>query len=447
MPKTYPRPLSRVLRVPLPLMMSLFLLPALAHGTLWIVDPEGGGDFTEIQPAVEAAQTGDEVEVRPGTYEEFINYGGKEIRVYSSSGYAVTTIRPGTGPYRPGTGPYHTITFESGEGRAAVLEGFTVTGGIGRHMASLGGRSGGAIGCYDSDPTFRDCMFRENTADYGGAIALDGSNPLITGCLFVENVVENNGSAIAGPNSAPTIEECAFTDNEAPFGFGTVHLNAPAEMLGCTFFDNEARGAGAINLPDDGADMHITGCLFWANQSLSFHGGALRIHEADPVIESCTFIDNRAAIDGGAIMIQDGADAQVRHCTFYANLASRSGANFAIWDYSSPVIENCIMAEGLDGYGVFVENSAPIFLCTCSWNNRPDNFIAFPDPTGTDGNITVNPLFCGESSRDFTLHSLSECAEENNPECGQIGRYGVACGPTPSIETSWGEIKALFLSK
>lgn len=437
MPRPHLRPLIRLMRVPLPLMMGLSLLPGPAHGTLWIVDSDGGGDFVEIQPAIEAAQSGDEIEVRPGTYVEFINYGGREIRVYGSSGYAVTTIQPGIGPY-------HTITFESGEGRDAILEGFTVTGGSGRHMESLGGRSGGAIGCYGSNPMFRDCMFRDNTADYGGAIALDNSNPLITGCLFVENVVENNGSAIAGPNSAPTIHDCFFSDNEAPFGFGTVHLTHPAEILGCTFFDNEARGAGAINCPEEGADMIITGCLFWANQSNSFHGGAIRIHEADPVIEYCTFIDNRSAMDGGAIMIQDGADAQIRYCTFYANLAARSGANFAIWDFSTPLIENCIMAEGLDGYGVFVDNSGPIFVCTCSWNNRPDNYLAFPDPTGTNGNITVNPLFCGESSRDFTLDSLSECAEENNPKCGQIGRYGVACGPTPSIETSWGKIKALF---
>ena len=33
-----------------------------------IVDPSGGGDFIEIQPAIDAAQNGDTVLVKPGEY-------------------------------------------------------------------------------------------------------------------------------------------------------------------------------------------------------------------------------------------------------------------------------------------------------------------------------------------------------------------------------------------
>jgi len=33
-----------------------------------VVDPSGGGDFTEIQPAIDAAADGDTVLVQPGEY-------------------------------------------------------------------------------------------------------------------------------------------------------------------------------------------------------------------------------------------------------------------------------------------------------------------------------------------------------------------------------------------
>src|SRR5512145_1991521 len=40
--------------------------PALAK--TWIVAKDGSGDFTEVQPAIDAAQPGDVIVVRDGTY-------------------------------------------------------------------------------------------------------------------------------------------------------------------------------------------------------------------------------------------------------------------------------------------------------------------------------------------------------------------------------------------
>ena len=51
----------------------LFTLP-LGSGSVsartWIVDPEGGGDFTLISEACTAAADGDTVGIQPGEYEE-----------------------------------------------------------------------------------------------------------------------------------------------------------------------------------------------------------------------------------------------------------------------------------------------------------------------------------------------------------------------------------------
>ena len=44
---------------------ALFFVPAstLAAQTTWVVSNRGGGQFTEIQPAIDAAQPGDRIEV------------------------------------------------------------------------------------------------------------------------------------------------------------------------------------------------------------------------------------------------------------------------------------------------------------------------------------------------------------------------------------------------
>ena len=57
-------------------------------GAQHIVDLQGGGDFTEIQPAIDAAAEGDTVLVKPGEYliEESISFLGKSITLRGENG-------------------------------------------------------------------------------------------------------------------------------------------------------------------------------------------------------------------------------------------------------------------------------------------------------------------------------------------------------------------------
>ena len=75
-------------------LVVLAATPALCGAATIRVDPDAGGDFTEIQPAIDAAIDGDEIVVRPGAYELCapLTFLGKAIVVRSETGAEETVI-------------------------------------------------------------------------------------------------------------------------------------------------------------------------------------------------------------------------------------------------------------------------------------------------------------------------------------------------------------------
>ena len=49
---------------------ALFCTVLLAHASTWHVERDGSGDFTTIQPAVDASAPGDTIHIGPGEYTE-----------------------------------------------------------------------------------------------------------------------------------------------------------------------------------------------------------------------------------------------------------------------------------------------------------------------------------------------------------------------------------------
>lgn len=420
------------------LALSLILFPLAAQASVWIVDQGGGGDFATIADAINAAASGDEIHVHAGTYFENISYLGKDLHLLGLGGPAATIIDGSTGTPENGS----CVSFRAGETSAAVLEGFTLTGGFGTDYA--GQTRGGAIVCEFASPTIEDCRFVENQAHYAGAIFLDTAAPQLLSCEFLSNQANSYGGAIAGPNATPTVSACHFEDNAAYVGDGTIHLTAGATIEDCVFRDNQARAGAAINCANAGADAVIRRCHFFGNHATGLHGGAIRLHEAVCYVEDCLFAANWALLDGGAIVLLDGAGLQMQSCTLYQNAASRFGGHLTSYG-SSLLVENSVFSEATAGGGLHVYDGVASFFCCDVWGNAGGDYVGIPDPTGTDGNLSTDPLFCDPGQEDFYLQSASPCADENNPECGQIGAFEIGCeGPVPVKQVSWGELKERF---
>ena len=129
-----------------------------------------------IQAGINAAKNGDRVVVARGTYFENINFAGKAITVVASGGRTVTIIDGGHAG--------RVVTFDSGEGRESVLEGFTVQNG----NASL---EGGGIYIFNASPTIKLNTVTNNVACGSGAgIAVEFSSALVQ-----NNVISSNSES------------------------------------------------------------------------------------------------------------------------------------------------------------------------------------------------------------------------------------------------------------
>ena len=115
---------------------------------------------------------------------------------------------------------------------------------------------------------------------------------------------------------------------------------------------------------------------------------------------------------------------------------------------TDPIIRNNIIVRG--NAGVFCDTgSSPTIECNDVFQMQYP-YYGCGDHAGLDGNIAVDPEFCGiDDSGNYFLQSDSPCAPGNHPgdnDCALIGALGVNCGTVSAQKRSWGSIKSLYRS-
>ncbi len=222
------------------------------------------GGHATIQGCIDASANGDSCSVSPGTYNEAIDFLGKAIVVRSTGGPDITTIDA------VGLGA-SVVTFANGEVTTSVLQGFTITGGVG--TTSSGFKFGGGLYISGASPTINSCIITANTATgaVGGGVYSVGGSAELTDCTISNNSANSAGGMLAF-GGGPTLIDCDFINNN---NGGYKNDNASSTLINCTFTGNTASiGGGMSTKADVGVTSFatLTGCVF-NNNTASLWGG------------------------------------------------------------------------------------------------------------------------------------------------------------------------------
>ncbi|MBN2172259.1 MAG: right-handed parallel beta-helix repeat-containing protein [Candidatus Krumholzibacteriota bacterium] len=366
--------------------------------------PDG---YATIGAALAAAQAGDTVLVACGIYHESGLALVSGVKLFSETGgaYCATIDAQGSGPIFTGA---DLVT-------STRVNGFTLTGG----EATVGG----GVQLTNSSPRFENCLFAGNTATdaEGGCLRVSGGSPYFTLCTFSGNSAASEGGACYFTDAAPYFYGCTFRSNEAGGDGGALWLgNSPATLTDCQFYENDSDGRGGGICLADGSDATISLATLFGNYAAS-NGGAFCCVGSAPSISSSTVVEN-------------------------STLGSGAGL-YAGWT-SAPILSQVIIAFSTIGEGVGVDpatSSATFSCCDIAGNRDGDWTPPIDTQAALNGNLSVDPEFCGtESHGNYYLQIDSPCAPDNN-SCGVlIGSHQVDCGIIATEEMTWSAVKSLY---
>ena len=212
--------------------------------------------YRSIQRAIDDAEVGEVVVVSPGTYEENLDFLGKQITVKSEQPTDQAIVDATILTAKESDQPV--VRFSSGETLSSVFEGFTILGDLQRDC-----HYGGAIYVNKASPTIRNNVILNNAAFYtGGGIYLYESRALIADNTISSNeAAQGGGLCAAGRMDFPTIEGNHFIGNRAEAG-AAIHLAStdpgkePANASATKVSNNTFIGNVATGLTGGGA-IHV----------------------------------------------------------------------------------------------------------------------------------------------------------------------------------------------
>lgn len=249
------------------------------------------------------------------------------------------------------------------------------------------------------------------------SVAFPGETVIVAPGFYYESLILRSGVSVVGPGPAlATIAGAGAAD------VPTVSIRNLSQRLRLTGFTitggviTTANRGGGIDIFQSNVD--VTGNIIKGNSARQ--GGAIFL-SADPANLAATtptvtdnIITGNAAIKrGGAVFVTNAPPgARIRHNTIDANASQEAGGGIVLSTTGTFEISNNLVTNNnspLAGNGLFLQgtNGALDFHENDVQGNSGANYGGVADQTGSNGNLSANPLYNAPGSGDYALTAAS----------------------------------------
>lgn len=285
-------------------------------------------------------------------------------------------------------------------------------------MLNHAGAHGGGFAATNCTVNAVESHAEQNHADgLGGAVFMDGGILMLSDSTIHDNVGINGGGGVTVQTNDLILARTSLDRNQSPGGPGgallTIDSNASLDRV-------DLRGNTAL----------VGGGLFMSGTGTQ-------------TVRHSVFQENEASFEGGGIYLTGTMNVEVRANTFVANETRvTDSVAHAAFTVGSIDFRNNLFVHGRNGFGVGAGTAAGpspgVFRHNNTWGNESGNYASIADPTGFDGNISVDPRFVELSidqnfeNDDLHLQRDSPCVDAGDPETvgaddppPAIGAFGV----------------------
>jgi len=229
---------------------------------------------------------------------------------------------------------------------------------------------------------------------------------------------DNCDAGIRATEVMVRIDDCTFVSGQ----HGLVADGATLDVRSSSFMEYAAE---AMVLRD--CSGSISGSEFWGNNYGAYiaNGRGLRIENT--LVAFCCLTGLR---------IEEGGTVTLSNVTLTGvGMVPDDSTGVVVAGGAHALIERCVIANNR-GFGIDCRSGGTADVrCSDVFGHSSGNYRGCQDPTGTAGNLSVNPLFCSPDDLNFHLATNSPA---RTAACGPMGAFtDISCGPGALSPPSW----------